>query len=99
MDLGWSDKLPPYLPDTAEARAAAEGPQQQRPIDLETALGRLAPVTRAVLWLHDVEGYTHEEIGGLLEIAVGTSKSQLSRARRTLRALLGSRSGGKHVPR
>jgi DNA-directed RNA polymerase specialized sigma24 family protein len=33
-----------------------------------------------------VEGLTHEEIGGLLGIGVGTSKSQLSRARRALRA-------------
>lgn len=38
--------------------------------------------------LHDVEGYTHEEIGGLLGIEAGTSKSQLSHARRRLRAAL-----------
>jgi RNA polymerase sigma-70 factor (ECF subfamily) len=68
-------------------------------IDLERAIEILPDGYRAVLVLHDIEGYTHEEIGDLMEIAVGTSKSQLSRARRTLRALLGSPSGGKHVPR
>ena len=43
---------------------------------------------RAVLVLHDVEGYTHEEIGEKLGIAPGTSKSQLSHARKSLRRLL-----------
>jgi DNA-directed RNA polymerase specialized sigma24 family protein len=38
--------------------------------------------------LHDVEGYTHEEIAHLLGVAVGTSKAQLFHARRALRALL-----------
>lgn len=58
------------------------------PIDLEAALGRLAPVTRAVLWLHDVEGYTHEEIGELMGKTASFSKSQLSRAHRRLREWL-----------
>jgi RNA polymerase sigma-70 factor, ECF subfamily len=43
-----------------------------------------------VLLLHDVEGFTHEEIARLLEIAPGTSKSQLARARRSIRRRLGS---------
>ncbi|NIR44680.1 MAG: sigma-70 family RNA polymerase sigma factor [Gemmatimonadetes bacterium] len=59
------------------------------PIDLEAALSRLSPVTRAVLWLHDVEGYTHEEIGELMEKTASFSKSQLSRAHRRLREWLG----------
>ena len=49
-----------------------------------------------VLVLHDIEGYTHREIGDLLGIEPGTSKSQLSRARRTIRDWLtstGERSG------
>ncbi len=58
------------------------------PIDLEAALGRLPPVTRAVLWLHDVEGYTHEEIGRLMGKSASFSKSQLSRAHRRLREWL-----------
>jgi RNA polymerase sigma-70 factor (ECF subfamily) len=63
-------------------------PEPTVPIDLEAALGRLAPVTRAVLWLHDVEGYTHEEIGELMGKTASFSKSQLSRAHRRLREWL-----------
>jgi RNA polymerase sigma factor (sigma-70 family) len=57
-------------------------------IDLERALALLPAGYRAVLLLHDVEGYTHEEIAGRLEIAAGTSKSQLFHARRALRRML-----------
>jgi RNA polymerase sigma-70 factor (ECF subfamily) len=60
-------------------------------IDLERAIGRLPPGYRQVLVLHDVEGYTHEEIGDLLYIDPGTSKSQLSRARGAMRRQLGAR--------
>jgi DNA-directed RNA polymerase specialized sigma24 family protein len=38
--------------------------------------------------LHDIEGYRHEEIGNLLGVSIGTSKSQLHRARMTLRSHL-----------
>lgn len=55
---------------------------------LEAAIARLPGGYRRVLVLHDVEGFTHDEIAGLLEIAPGTSKSQLSRARRHLRSQL-----------
>lgn len=55
---------------------------------LEALVRRLPDGCREVLVLHDLEGYTHEEIGALLGIAEGTSKSQLSRARQTLRAWL-----------
>ena len=54
-------------------------------MDLEAALARLPDGARHVFVLHDVEGYRHEEIGEMLEIAVGTSKSQLHRARMLLR--------------
>ena len=56
--------------------------------DLETAIARLPPGARTVFVLHDVEGYTHEEIGRLSGIAEGTSKAQLFRARRLLREAL-----------
>ncbi len=56
--------------------------------DLESALARISPTTRAVLWLHDVEGYTHEEIATLLKKSVSFSKSQLSRGHARLRELL-----------
>lgn len=54
--------------------------------DLEQAVARLPAGYRLVLVLHDVEGYTHEEIGARLGISVGTSKSQLHHARKALRA-------------
>lgn len=54
-------------------------------MDFETAIGRLPEGAREVFVLHDVEGYRHEEIGELLGVAVGTSKSQLHRARMALR--------------
>jgi len=61
--------------------------QQGERIDLEQAIARLPSGYRYVLILHDVEGYTHEEIGARLEISVGTSKSQLHHARRVLREM------------
>lgn len=55
---------------------------------LEWAMDRLPEGMRRVLILHDVEGYTHEEIGEVLGVTSGTSKSQLSKARAKMRALL-----------
>jgi len=57
-------------------------------IDLERAIAALPAGYRDVLILHDVEGYTHDEIAALLGIATGTSKSQLFHARRAMRAKL-----------
>ena len=57
-------------------------------MDLEAALERLSETSRAVVWLHDVEGYTHEEIGATLGVRPGTSKAQLFRARAKLRSAL-----------
>jgi len=55
---------------------------------LEEALARLPDGMREVLVLHDVEGYTHAEIGELLGVATGTSKSQLFKARAKMREIL-----------
>lgn len=57
-------------------------------VDLERAIAALPPGFRTVLLLHDVEGWTHEQIAEQLGLAPGTSKSQLSRARAALRAKL-----------
>jgi len=57
-------------------------------MDLDAAMKRLPPGARTVFVLHDVEGYRHEEIGQMLGVSVGTSKSQLHRARMTLRGHL-----------
>jgi RNA polymerase sigma factor (sigma-70 family) len=57
-------------------------------IDLERAFERLSRTSRAVVWLHDVEGYTHEEIAELMGKTVSFSKSQLARAHARLRGML-----------
>ncbi len=62
--------------------------QPEQAIDLDAALGNLSAVTRTVVWLHDVEGYTHKEIAALLGKSESFSKSQLSRAYQKLRPML-----------
>ncbi|WP_248679382.1 RNA polymerase sigma factor [Sinimarinibacterium sp. CAU 1509] len=57
-------------------------------LDVERALARLPKGARAVIMLHDVEGYRHEEIAALTGIAVGTSKAQLHRARKLMKEWL-----------
>ena len=57
--------------------------------DLERAVATLPPRARAVLVLHDVEGWKHEEIAAELGMAVGSSKAQLHRARGLLRTRIG----------
>ena len=69
-----------------ETPAAASDPGQR--IDLDRALELLPPGFRTVLVLHDVEGYTHQEIGSRLGITDGTSKSQLHGARKAMRRWL-----------
>jgi RNA polymerase sigma-70 factor (ECF subfamily) len=65
---------PPGLPDDPHSR-----------MDLERAIATLPPQARAVFVLHDIEGYRHEEIAEAMDIASGTSKSQLHRARKLLK--------------
>lgn len=72
--------------DTAPAR---KGDDVALRMDLESALARLSDTTRAVVWLHDVEGYTHEDIAEFMGKTVSFSKSQLSRAHARLRRWLG----------
>jgi len=71
--------------------AGRRGPDVALQLDLETALQRLSDRARAVVWLHDVEGYTHAEIGIALGRTPSFSKSQLSRAHARLRDLLADR--------
>ncbi|MBI2570494.1 MAG: sigma-70 family RNA polymerase sigma factor [Candidatus Schekmanbacteria bacterium] len=54
-------------------------------LDLERAISRLPPGARVVFILHDVEGYSHEDIAEMTGVASGTSKAQLHRARMLLR--------------
>jgi RNA polymerase sigma-70 factor (ECF subfamily) len=58
------------------------------PIDLDAAIAALPAGFRQILVLHDVEGFTHEEIAAMLGLVPGTSKSQLARARRRVREML-----------
>lgn len=81
----------------AEPTATLSGAARSRPdgviplltaVDLERCTARLPEGGRLVYVLHDIEGYTHREIAELLDVAVGTVKSQLHRAHRLLRAML-----------
>lgn len=67
-------------------------PRGTRSLELERAIGELAPSSRAAFLLHDVEGYEHKEVSEMLGIAVGTSKSLVHRARLKLRGRLRPRS-------
>jgi RNA polymerase sigma factor (sigma-70 family) len=71
--------LDPVARPDAQAEASA---------DVERALAALPPLTRSVVWLHDVEGYTHGEIARLTGRTVSFSKSQLARAHARMRELL-----------
>ena len=66
-------------------------------IDLERAIARLPAGCREAFVLHDVEGFDHKEIGEMLGIAEGTSKSQVFKARMKLRAMLVSGGGTSQV--
>jgi len=57
-------------------------------IDLERAFEQLSELSRTVVWLHDVEGFTHEEIAEQMGKTVSFSKSQLARAHARMRAWL-----------
>lgn len=71
-----------------EGRSASGSADNSDQIDLARALAHLKPVAGCVLWLHDVEGYTHEEIARGYGRTVSFSKSQLARAHEMLQPLL-----------
>jgi RNA polymerase sigma-70 factor, ECF subfamily len=73
---------------TQEIREVSPLPHLVERIDLEEAIRQLPEGYREVLLLHDVEGFTHEEIAGQFGITSGTSKSQLHFARQALCRLL-----------
>jgi RNA polymerase sigma-70 factor (ECF subfamily) len=62
----------------------SDTPQLDAGLDLDSAMHKLPDGARIVFLLHDVEGYSHDEIAQMTGIAAGTSRSQLWRARRTL---------------
>jgi RNA polymerase sigma-70 factor (ECF subfamily) len=91
MDLrsrgGHEDLEEPIL-DREFQEPAGSDRRAELGMDLERLVAGLPPRARAVLVLHDVEGWKHEEIAAELGMAVGSSKAQLHRARGLLRARL-----------
>ena len=87
-------ELASFARETAAPRAGDVNPGGAAPVsgglrlELERAIERLPEAARRVLVLHDIHGYAHEEIAGMGGISVGTSKSQLHRARMLLREAL-----------
>jgi RNA polymerase sigma-70 factor (ECF subfamily) len=79
------------LPHESVRAASPKAAQLVDRITLESAIAKLPPGYRAAFILHDVEGYEHEEVARILGCAVGTSKSQLHKARTKLRKLLAAR--------
>ncbi|HEX5438160.1 MAG TPA: sigma-70 family RNA polymerase sigma factor [Gemmatimonadaceae bacterium] len=83
--------------EIALADAGVAGPARSAEPDLKARLARaidaLPEGCRVVFVMHDVEGYTHEEIGAALGVRDGTSKAQLSRARAKLRVALADFAG------
>jgi RNA polymerase sigma-70 factor (ECF subfamily) len=78
-----------YLdPENILERVPAKAKSSDLKIDFEEAVATLPGGARQVFVLHDVEGFKHEEIAEMMEISVGTSKSQLHRARMMLRGQL-----------
>jgi RNA polymerase sigma-70 factor (ECF subfamily) len=85
---GWRNDRDVPLDVVGEIAASEAVPPAAEPIDLENAIAALPPRFRTVLVLHDVDGFTHDEIAAVLGIVPGTSKSQLARARQRVRAHL-----------
>lgn len=80
----------PLVPELLGGRL----PGGTRALELERAIGELPPSSRAAFLLHDVAGYDHREVGDMLGVAVGTSKSLVHRARLKLRRSLRPASAG-----
>ena len=88
------------LEETLEPDAEASGPKRDvgapdlrlsgavDRVNLERSIEKLPPGYRTVFVLHDVQGYEHNEIAGIMGCSVGNSKSQLHKARTRLRELL-----------
>lgn len=82
--------------DIDDAHEVAAAPRRAEPdlkVRLKQAIDALPEGYRTVFVMHDVEGYTHEEIGAALGVEIGTSKAQLSRARAKLRTALADFAG------
>jgi RNA polymerase sigma-70 factor (ECF subfamily) len=81
----------PVLADASSHRLAERAVTK---MDLERAIAQLPEGCRTAFLLHDVQGLEHQEVGEIMGIAEGTSKSQVHKARMRLRTLL-SRAGSR----
>jgi RNA polymerase sigma factor (sigma-70 family) len=77
---------------------ATQDPPSPESIDLERALARLPETARTIVWLHDAEGLSHEEIAAHFGRSLSFSKSQLSRAHALLRAELADHRSAAALP-
>jgi RNA polymerase sigma-70 factor (ECF subfamily) len=75
-------------PDGLELDASAAPPDLDTAMDVAEATAKLPGGARIVFVLHDIEGYSHDEIATMTGIAAGTSRAQLFRARRALARML-----------
>jgi RNA polymerase sigma-70 factor (ECF subfamily) len=82
------DEREPAREDLTPFDRGREDPDTTLRLSLHQAIDELNEGQRAVLVMHDLEGFTHAEIAGALEIEEGTSKARLSRARSRLREVL-----------
>jgi RNA polymerase sigma-70 factor (ECF subfamily) len=78
----------PVTPIENEEEHSTRTDEPMLRLTLQRALDRLPEGMRQIVVLHDVQGFTHEEIGAMLGVAAGTSKSQLFKARAHLRRIL-----------
>lgn len=83
-------KLPSVEFEDHHGQSESATTQLGMAMDLESALASLGPEDRAIVWLHDVEGYNHNEIAEMFGKSESFSKTRLSRARSALRKLLGA---------
>jgi RNA polymerase sigma-70 factor, ECF subfamily len=91
LDIGRRRKVrdADQLPETVATPFRDPAADAELRARLEDGLSRLTGRQRAVIVLHDVQGYTHGEIGGMLSIPEGTARSDLHHARAALRRMLG----------
>lgn len=87
---GRNDRQTSSVEDIREWRLAARGSLDGsiKRLDLERAIAQLPDACRAAFLLHDVEGFEHQEVGRMLGVSDGTSKSQVHKARLRIRAFL-----------
>jgi RNA polymerase sigma-70 factor (ECF subfamily) len=93
----WLAEAGGSTPNPTDRTAADSVRVEWQRVDLERALDRLPREARMVVWLHDVEGFTHAEIAEVFERTVSFSKSQLARARVRLREELHGHGGFEDV--